>query len=108
MRELYWFSAGWLHSHSITGWIQEVTTVVKTIIFLGAFLMIAPQSREFLFSHLTSAGERIHAWAPFSYIAVMLFLIAPFASMYLVRKWPAKPEPEDPMAKYKKDIIYED
>lgn len=82
--------------------------ILRTGIFLGAFLMIAPQSREFLVSHVTSAGEQIHAWAPFSYVAVMLFLIAPFASMYLVQKWPEKPEPEDPMAKYKKDIPFED
>lgn len=82
--------------------------VFRTGIFLGAFLLIAPQTREFLFSHLTSAGEQIHAWAPFSYIGVMLILIAPLASIYLVQKWPAKPEPEDPMAKYKKDIPFED
>jgi hypothetical protein len=34
--------------------------------------------------------------------------VAGLASVYIVQKWPERTEPESPMAKYRKDIPFED
>ena len=81
---------------------------VRPALFLLVFILIAPQSRSYLGSHLAIAGEWINAWAPFSYILLLMLPIAGLASVYILRKWPERIEPENPMAKYKKDVPFED
>jgi hypothetical protein len=81
---------------------------LKPGLFLLTFLMIAPQSRAYLGACLTSAGGWINAWAPFSYVMLMMLPMAALASMYIVKNWPVRIEPESPMAKYRKEIPYEE
>jgi len=56
------------------------------MMFLGAFLfillfvMIAPQSQAYVLGLAGGAGTWIAAWAPFSYILLLILLVAPFAA----------------------------
>jgi hypothetical protein len=77
-------------------------------LFAIIFLLIAPKSREFLAGVLAQTGESLNAWAPISYIAVVLLLAAPVVSVLIVRNWPARVEPENPMAKYKREAQFEE
>jgi hypothetical protein len=77
-------------------------------LFAVVFILIAPKSRAFLAGVLTQTGDSLNAWAPFSYIALALFIAAPIASVLIVRSWPAREEPENPMAKYKREAPFEE
>ena len=81
---------------------------LRPALFLLVFVLIAPQSRSYLGSCLANAGEWIGAWAPFSYILLLMLPVAGLASVYIVKKWPVHIEPENPMAKYRKEVPFED
>src|ERR1035438_2751022 len=72
------------------------------ILFVLFFVILMPQSQAFLLASATSAGAWITAWAPFSYLLLLIVLAAPFAGMHLIRSWPKAVEPEDPKAKFRK------
>jgi hypothetical protein len=82
--------------------------------FLGAFLfalmfvMIAPQTRKLLLGLMAGAGATIASWAPFSYIVLAVLVLGPLVAMYLVHSWPRHVEPENPMAKYRREIPFEE
>ena len=76
-----------------------------TLAFLFIFILMMPQVRGPLVERLGGAGELIVKWAPFSYIVLALLLAATITALILMIKWPATPEPEDPLAKYKKQDI---
>jgi hypothetical protein len=82
-------------------------------VFLGAclfalvFIMLAPPTRTFVLTHLTGAAEWLMAWAPISFILVAILIAAPIISVILVRTWPEHVEPENPMAKYRRDPLDE-
>jgi hypothetical protein len=85
-------------------------SVVRAMMFLGAFLFIlffvlmAPKSQAFLLGLAASAGVWIADWAPFSYLILLILLVAPFAGMYVVRTWPVRVDEENPMAKYRREM----
>jgi hypothetical protein len=81
---------------------------LRPAIMLLVFILIAPQSRAYLGAHLLSVGAWIHAWAPFSYLLLLVLPVAGFASMNMVKKAPQWVAPENPMAKYRNDIPDED
>jgi hypothetical protein len=68
-------------------------------------MLIAPKSRAFLAANLDSVGGFMMSWAPFSFVLAAIILAAPFVSIYLIKTWPAKVEPENPMAKYRRDPL---
>jgi len=74
------------------------------LMFLGSalfalvFLLIAPASRAFLVGSVSGGSAWFWSWAPFSFILAAVVLVAPFVSIYLIRTWPEKVEPENPMA----------
>jgi hypothetical protein len=79
--------------------------------FLGAclfalvFVLIAPPSRAFLLASLTGASTWMLAWAPFSFILVAIGVAAPLVGLYVIKTWPVHVEPENPMAKYRRDPL---
>jgi len=77
-------------------------------LFALIFILIAPQSRAFLMGVLIKTGENLNAWAPFSYIVLALFLAALFASIYMMKTWPEREEPENPMAKYRREEPFDE
>lgn len=72
-------------------------------LFILVVILIAPQSRAFLVACLTSASEWMTHWAPFSFILVALLIAAPIVGIYLMKTWPVHVEPENPMAKYRRE-----
>ena len=78
------------------------------VLFVLVFLMISPSSRNFIGGHLDSAMDQINAWAPFSYVLLAMVGISPIAAMIVINTWPKRVEPEDPMAKYRKQELSED
>ena len=81
---------------------------IGAVLLLLIFALIAPQPREAALGLLAGAGDWFRRWAPFSYWIVAVLLVAAIASLVLVASWPRTQEPEDPMAKYKKDHIEAD
>jgi hypothetical protein len=82
--------------------------MLGAVAFLLFFVLLAPTPRAFLGMVLYDAGTHIVAWAPFSYILIAILLVAPFVSVSIMRNWPAHVEPENPMAKYRKEQPFED
>lgn len=78
--------------------------VIGLILFVLAFVMIMPQSQAFLLGSFASAGTWITAWAPFSYLLLLILVVAPFVGIHLMRSWPEREEPENPMAKYRREM----
>ena len=67
-------------------------------------MLIAPQSQAFLLGLATGAGAFLTAWAPFSYIFLLILLAAPCVGMYIVHTWPQRVDEENPMAKYRREM----
>ena len=74
-------------------------------LFAVFFLAIAPASRMFILASLAGGGAWFASWAPFSFILIALLLAAPMVSIFLVKTWPVHVEPENPMAKYRRDPL---
>jgi hypothetical protein len=74
--------------------------MIGPIVILVLFLLIAPTTREGILLWLGKAGDFISAWAPASYIVILLLLAAPFVSAALMMTWPKTPEPENPLKRY--------
>ena len=80
------------------------------MMFLGAFLfilffvLIAPQSQAFLLGLATGASTWITDWAPVSYFLLLILLVAPIIGIHIIRSWPERVDPENPMAKYRREM----
>ena len=74
-------------------------------LFLLLFLLIAPQTRKVITGMFGQSGDWITNWAPFSYMILAGLAVAGLVSMYLMTRWPKTPEPENPLAKYKRDDL---
>jgi hypothetical protein len=81
---------------------------LSTVLFTVVVLLIAPQSRLFITTSLTSGASFIDRWAPFSYILMLLLVAATFAAIYVMKSWPKTEEPENPMAKYRHEDPVDD
>jgi Na+/phosphate symporter len=74
-------------------------------LFLIFFILIAPASRALVTRWLSEAGAWAVAWAPLSYIVLLMLIAAPFVSFYLMSRWPKIPDPENPLARYKQEDV---
>jgi hypothetical protein len=74
-----------------------------TILFTIVVLLVAPQSRLFITTCLASAGSFIDNWAPLSYVLMIMLVMATFGFVYVLKSWPKTEEPENPMAKYRRE-----
>jgi len=77
--------------------------VKPTILFTVAMLMLLPATNAVLTGRLGTFGAWLGAWAPFSYLIVALVLAAPVAAIQMMLSWPKHVEPENPMAKYRRE-----
>lgn len=73
------------------------------VIFAIMMLMIGPTTRHLLTGHLGAFGEWLGAWSPISYVIVAVVAAAPIAAMHMMFTWPKHVEPENPMAKYRRE-----
>jgi hypothetical protein len=78
--------------------------LIGLILFVLFFIVLMPQSRTFLLASAAGVGAWLAEWAPFSYLLMLIVLAAPFAGVYLMRTWPQREEPENPMAKYRREM----
>ena len=78
------------------------------VLFALSFVLIAPQTRTFLMGVLANSIEDLNKWAPFSYLAVLLLVAALVVSIVVVRSWPERVDPENPMAKYNREAKFEE
>ena len=74
------------------------------ILFVLVIVLVAPQSQAFLIKLASGAGTFLTAWAPFSYILLLLLLAAFCVGIYLVHTWPQRIDEENPMAKYRREM----
>ena len=80
---------------------------VGCILFGLIFLAITATSTGSLGARMGQMATWVHAWAPFSYILLLILLAAPVVSFKIMHSWPKHVEPEDPMARYRhgNDVI---
>jgi hypothetical protein len=72
-------------------------------LFGFVFALIAKPSREFILGLVTSTSEMLDANAPMSYIALAVLLAPLLASVLLIKLWPERADPANPMARYRGD-----
>lgn len=75
-----------------------------TILFVVVFILAAPTSRAYIIGLAGGAGAWVVAWAPFSYLLLLVLLAALGAAVHMVKTWPEREEPENPMAKYRREV----
>jgi NADH:ubiquinone oxidoreductase subunit 6 (subunit J) len=75
---------------------------VGCILFGLLFLVMTAQQNGTLASRLEGTFKWIHGWAPFSYIIIAIVVLSPVIMMKVMNSWPKREEPEDPMAKYRR------
>jgi len=75
---------------------------IGCILFGLIFVVMTAQSTGSLQARVEHTMTWIHAWAPFSYLIILMLIAAPFVSMKIINSWPKREEPEDPMAKYRR------
>jgi hypothetical protein len=75
------------------------------ILFLVFFLLIAPPTRHALEHMMATSAQWISDWAPFSYVILALLVVAAIAAYYMMVRWPAPVEPENPLARYHDEDI---
>jgi hypothetical protein len=76
---------------------------IGCILFGLIFVVMTAQSTGSLQARVAHTFTWIHDWAPFSYLIILLLVAAPFVSMKIMNSWPKREEPEDPMAKYRRE-----
>jgi len=77
-------------------------------LFLLVFVAIAPQSRTFLINLAGQTADNMNAWAPMSYVFLAVLAGAFLLSIVMVKTWPTRTEPKNPMDKYKKEVRFEE
>jgi nucleoside recognition membrane protein YjiH len=76
---------------------------IGCILFGLFFLLMTAQQDGSLTSRLDGTVKWIHGWAPFSYLIILIVLLSPVIMMKVMNSWPKREEPEDPMAKYRRE-----
>jgi len=74
-------------------------------LFALLFLLVMPASRIFLAASIAGGSAWFWSWAPFSFILLAIVVAAPLVSFHMVRSAPLHVEPENPMAKYRRDAL---
>ena len=82
--------------------------ILGVVLFFVISVLIAPQSRAFLAAQVVGASAFMSAWAPFSYVLVLLLMGALLAGIYVIQSWPKSVELENPMAKYRREAAVKD
>jgi NADH:ubiquinone oxidoreductase subunit 6 (subunit J) len=75
---------------------------IGCILFGLIFVVMTAQSTGSLQARMEQTFHWIHSWAPFSYLIILIIVVAPFVSVKIMNSWPKRVEPEDPMAKYRR------
>jgi hypothetical protein len=77
--------------------------VLGPLLFLGMFLMICGETRNFGAGLISGFFHWIDANQPVSYFVLMGLGVAALLSMVLIVRWPGIPEADNPLAQYKRE-----
>lgn len=78
-------------------------TYLGLFLFLLTFVLITPPCRAYLGTVGLGVSTFLTAYAPFSYLLLMILISAVIIGFYLLHTWPKRVEPENPMAKYRRE-----
>ena len=84
-----------------------MANVFGGVIFVMVFVLMAPATRAFLMTSAVAASTWMTAWSPISFILIGVVLAAPIAGLAVIKTWPAHVEPENPMAKYRREAVHD-
>jgi hypothetical protein len=73
------------------------------ILFGLIFVVMTAQSNGSLAARMEHTVSWIHSWAPFSYLIILILVVSPFMMIKIMNTWPKREEPEDIMAKYRRE-----
>ena len=76
---------------------------IGCILFGLLFMVMTAQSTGSLQARIAQTFAWIHGWAPFSYLIILIVILSPFVSIKIMHSWPKRVEPEDAMAKYRRE-----
>jgi len=82
--------------------------MLGAVFFLLVFVLIAPQSRGFIGGLLRSALDHLANWGISSFLVILVLIFAPLFSFILIRMWPKRKDPPNPMAKYRAEEMNHD
>jgi NADH:ubiquinone oxidoreductase subunit 6 (subunit J) len=86
-----------------------MSAYIGCILFGLMFVVMMSQSTGAFGARMAQTMAWMHAWAPISYLLLLIVLAAPIASFKIMHSWPKHVEPENPMAKYRRgDDVMED
>jgi hypothetical protein len=91
--------------------VEDARAVVAAIggfVFIIAFVLMAPGPRAALVAAGAGLTAFLNSWAPYSFVVLGFVVVAPLASVVLLKTWPAHKEPENPMAKYRRHTVDEE
>jgi hypothetical protein len=77
---------------------------IGCILFGLIFVLMSAISNGTLQERIDNTFGWIHGWAPFSYIIILLLVASPFAMVQIMNSWPKRQDPEDPMAKMRREV----
>jgi hypothetical protein len=81
---------------------------IGAILFVLTFVLIAPQTQKHIGGVFSEQAAFMSRWAPYSYLLLLILFGALFAGMWVVQTWPQHVEPENPMAKYRREAPLEE
>ena len=73
------------------------------LLFLLFFAFMSATVRDKTANVIGTVMHWIALYQPMSYLVVMLVILAPILSGFLVAYWPRTPEPENPLLRYKNE-----
>ncbi len=82
-------------------------TYIGIALFGLIFFVLTANQKGAIGDKMSATMQWIQAWAPYSYILLLVLLLAPLVSIQIVRCWPEHKEPEDPMRRYRtgEDVV---
>jgi hypothetical protein len=78
------------------------------ILFGMVFLFLSPKTRGMVTARFGVSTEWIQGSAPFSYIIIAILLLAPLAGVVVLKTAPKIVEPDNPLAKLKREEAIHD
>lgn len=79
--------------------------ILGLCLFCLVFILLTPSSRAMLAASAQGLGDWMVSWAPFSFILLAILIAMPIVALVLMKTWPERVEPENPMAKYRREAV---
>jgi len=75
------------------------------LLFLLFFAFLSATVRDKTANVIGTMMHWINLYQPLSYLVVMVVILAPVLSFFLVAHWPRTQEPENPLLRYKNEHL---